>query len=159
MNLKMPTFVSYKNFKMNGIKNQHYSFNQVLLAMLMSNLLVYLLSLPTATKETVLPQSNHVFIRVPLKLMIEYSKGHHFTVINQEQKIIIEEAVFVQEINKDNSTEAGLYLIEIPKSLTNHIPQLLKQDLTAIPQMTVLPKKIRQNINKGAADEDLEINF
>lgn len=159
MNLKMRIRDSYKNFKMNGIKNHKYSLNQVLIAIMLSNLMILTLNSPASSaKQETTPKKDHLFIRVPLKLMIPYTKGFHFTVINQDQKIIIEEAVFVEEIKKDESQEAGLYLIEISKKISAQVPQLLKQDLTAIPQMTTT-NKVSKSITRGVIHEDMEINF
>lgn len=158
MSIKMPTLASCKNFKMSGIKNLRFNFTQLMAAILMSNFFVYLLcSTEVKPEAAILPEADNILIRVPLKLIIPFSKGFHFTIVDQAQKIVIAEAIFSQEIKKDENDESGLYLIEVPKNLLGKIPKLLKQDLTAIPQMAIVNTK--QPIKQKEEHENIEISF
>lgn len=161
MSIKKQILENYKAFKMNGIKNHKYTFSQLLIALLMSNLVVYILLLPVPSPKSILtPREDNIFIKVPLKLMIPYEKGSHFSLMNQEQKVILGDAIFIEELKKDEGGESGLYLVEIQKKFSNKILLLSKQELTAIPIMEwpVIKSPIAK-IKGESHDESMEINF
>lgn len=146
---------------MSGMKSLNFTLSQLLVAMIFSNILVYILSsesektlTPVAPKVT---SEGNIFIRLTLKSMIPFTKGEKFTILNQDQKVIIPEAIWAQVIKKDESEEAEIYLVEIPKNLVNQIPLLLKQELTAIPLIKSSIKKPTTIVRKD--DENVEINF
>lgn len=161
MNFKLPTLDKCKNFKMSGMKNLNFTLSQLLVAMILSNVFVYILSSePEKTLTPLAPKvtsEGNIFIRLALKSMIPFTKGEKFTILNQDQKVLIHEAIWAQVIKKDENEEAGIYLVEIPKNLINQIPLLLKQELTAIPLIKSSIKKPTTIVRKD--DENVEINF